>query len=331
LAKENMAMLVLGLQGSPRKKGNTHALLSMFLEEAGRLGARTQMVYVAGRNIIPCKELVVCEKKGFCPLEDDMQRELYALIREADVLLLASPVFFYGVTAQLKALIDRCQTLWARKYRLKLKDPRAGFRRGFFLSVGATAGRNLFEGLKLTAQYFFDAVDARFHGSLTYNRIEGARDMATHPTVHRDVKEVARNLLEPLANRKKMIFIGRGNACRSQMAAAFARRHAGDRFDVATGGSRPAEAFNPLMVESMQEKGIDMAFQRPRSIAEALQEGLPDWIVDMGSGEKEAAAACAVVRQWDVPDPVDSSPEAMRSLRDRIEQEVATLVGDEVS
>jgi multimeric flavodoxin WrbA len=60
-------MLVLGLQGSPRKKGNTRFLLSTLLDEAGRLGARTQTIEVASRNIVPCKELIVCEKKRVLP------------------------------------------------------------------------------------------------------------------------------------------------------------------------------------------------------------------------------------------------------------------------
>ena len=100
------------LAGQSAKKGNTHFLLSSLLDEAERLGARTQTIKVASRNIVPCKELVVCEKKGFCPIDDDMKHGIYALLREADVILLASPVFFYNVTAQLKALIHRCQTLW---------------------------------------------------------------------------------------------------------------------------------------------------------------------------------------------------------------------------
>ena len=136
-------MLALGLQGSPRKKGNSDVLLSMFMQALERLGAETLTIDVCRRAIEPCKELVVCEKKGFCPIDDDMSREIYGLLRRADIVVAASPVFFYGVTAQLKALIDRCQTLWARRYTLKLNDPGHRTRRGFMLAVGATAGKQL--------------------------------------------------------------------------------------------------------------------------------------------------------------------------------------------
>ncbi|MFZ1985861.1 MAG: NAD(P)H-dependent oxidoreductase, partial [Desulfatitalea sp.] len=225
-------MLALGLQGSPRKKGNTDLLLGMFLEALGRHGAETQVIDVCRRNIEPCKEITVCEKKGLCPIDDDMSREIYGLLRRADIVVAASPVFFYGVTAQLKALIDRCQTLWARKYTLKLNDPGHLTRRGFVLAVGATSGKQLFDGLNLTAKYFFDGISAQFVGSLTYRQIEKRGQMASHPTVQADVDQAAQTLIEGLAQRRKVLFACRENTCRSQMAAAFARLHGGARLDV---------------------------------------------------------------------------------------------------
>ena len=134
-------MFILGLQGSPRvKKSNTRFLLSAFMQQAESLGARTHVVEVPGKNIIPCKEYIVCEKKGFCPIDDDMKHEIFALIRKADVIVCATPIFFFNMTAQLKALVDRCQTFWGRKYRLKLRDPGSRTRQGFLLAVVAIGG-----------------------------------------------------------------------------------------------------------------------------------------------------------------------------------------------
>jgi multimeric flavodoxin WrbA len=321
-------MLVLGLQGSPRRKGNTHFLLSQLLHEVARRGARTKTIEVAGSHILPCRELVVCEKKGFCPIDDDMKHHVYALLREADVIVLASPVFFYNVTAQLKALIDRCQTLWARKYRLRLVDPACGYRRGFLLAAGATRGRNLFEGMKLTAQYFFDAVGAEFAGSLTYPGIEGPKDMQQHATVRDDLDQAARSLMEPLAKRPKILFAGRENACRSQMAGAFAQHHAGDRIDVAIGGSRPAGAVDPVMVSAMQEKRIDMAFRVPQSIASALENGTPQLVVTMEGTQDAPPVAGIRTIDWNLPNPSGHGPEAMLEVRDRIESNVKQLAQD---
>ena len=321
-------MLVLGLQGSPRKKGNTNYLLKTFLDEAANLGANTKFIEVTQKNILPCKEYIVCEKKGFCPIDDDMKHEIYPLLRQADVVVAASPVFFYNVTAQLKALIDRSQTLWARKYKLKLKDPARQYRRGYLLAVAATKGKNLFEGMHLTAQYFFDAIGASYEGSLTYRSIEGPKDIQNHPSVHDDVKAAVNKLLQPLIDRKKILFACRENACRSQMASAFAQHYAGDKLDVLNGGSQPADTVNATMIETMQEKGLDMAFRIPQSIDTAIQNNPPEIIVTMGCGEECPFVPGARMIDWDLPDPSGESIDFMRNVRDEIEKRVTELIGE---
>ncbi|MCU0592501.1 MAG: NAD(P)H-dependent oxidoreductase [Desulfobacterales bacterium] len=319
-------MLIVGLQGSPRKKGNTNFLLSTFLQTAAQRGAVTRTIQVAERNILPCKEYVVCEKKGYCPIDDDMAGEIYGLLRQAEVVVLASPIFFYNMTSQLKALVDRCQTFWARKYRLKLNDPLKNTRQGYLLGVGATRGKNLFEGLQLTAKYFFDAIDARYEGSLVYRGIEGAKDLASHPTVREEVEQAVAALMASYATRKKVLFLCRQNASRSQMAGAFAQHLAGDKLDVATGGSRPAEKLNPDMLSAMAEKKIDLAFRTPQGIEAALAHGRPDAIITMGCGEECPVVPGTLHQEWDVPDPSGQTIESLRRIRDEIESRVKQLI-----
>jgi multimeric flavodoxin WrbA len=319
-------MLVLGLQGSPRKKGNTNYLLSAFMDAAKKSGARPLTLDVTKKNIIPCKEYTVCEKKGTCPIDDDVRDEIYPLLRQADVVVMATPIFFYNMSAQLKAVVDRCQMFWARKYRLKLKDPGANMRRGFLLSAGATKGKNLFEGLQLTTQYFFDAIDAKFEGSLTYRGIEGPKDMAAHPTVLEDVDQAVSSILEPFQGRKKVLFACRENACRSQMASAFAQSLAGDKLEVINGGSEPADEVNPDMVKVMHEKGIDMAFRNPQSIDEAISHVKPDHIITMGCEEQCPYVPGAQKQDWDLADPAGKPIEFMQEVRDDIEARVADLI-----
>ena len=317
-------MLALGLMGSPRKKGNTDFLLSSFMNEVENAGVRTHVIEVAKKNIMPCMEYSVCEKKGTCPINDDMN-EIYSLFREADIIVLATPIFFYNAPAQTKALIDRSQTLWARKYRLKLTDPGYKTRKGFLLALGATKGNNLFEGIKLTTKYFFDATSASFEGSLTYRKMEKRDDMEKHPSVAGDVKEAADNILRPYLTRKKILFACRENACRSQMASAFARYIAGDKIDALNGGSAPVGAIDPLMVEVMQEKGIDMGFRRPKSIEQAISKDKPDIIITMGCGEECPFVPGAKTENWDLPDPAGKSIEFMRNVRDETEKKVIEL------
>jgi multimeric flavodoxin WrbA len=318
-------MLVLGLQGSPRRKGNSAHLLSLFLQEARRLGARTEVVDVTRDRILPCAEYVVCEKKGFCPIDDDMKTRVYGLLRGAEVIVAATPIFFYNCTAQLKALIDRSQTLWARRYRLKLSDPHAGRRRGFLLSVAATRGKQLFDGLHLTMQYFFDAVDADYHGSLTYRGIEKAGDMAKHPDVGKDVAAAAADLLAPYIGRRRVLFASDQGAGRARIAAAFAQIQAGDRLDVRCAGLVPAEKVLPPAAAAMKERGVDIGFLRPDAFNDAPTGWAPEIVVIFPGKNSLPRVEGARQHDWDLSKPDSGDAEAWRKLTGEIEQRVLRL------
>jgi len=110
-------MKVLGVMGSPRIVGNTDLLLDAALNGARSEGAEAEKIIIDKLNISPCREYYGCLKDGNCVIRDDMD-SLYPKLLEADCIVIASPMFFYGVTAQLKAVIDRSQALWARKHVL---------------------------------------------------------------------------------------------------------------------------------------------------------------------------------------------------------------------
>ncbi len=320
-------MFVLGLQGSPRKKkGNTNYLLTSFLDELQKKGAETLVIHVTDKLIKPCIGCGNCERKGVCSIkDDDMTKEIFPLLRRADAVVMATPIYFYNATAQLKALIDRTQTLWSRKYKLGLTDPGRPDRKGILLAVGATKGKNLFEGMALTAKYFFDAIGADFHSQLTYARIENFGDMERHETMNADIqKEVER--LTPLLKRKKILFACRENACRSQMASAFAHYHAGGEIDAFSAGSTPAAAINPLMEEAMRESGIDVAFRIPRAIETVVAQTRPDMVITMGCGEECPFIPGVQYENWDIPDPAGKPIEFMRTVRDEIEKRVKDLI-----
>ena len=81
-------------------------------------------------------------------------------------------------------------------------DPGVNYRKGFLLTIGATKGKNLFEGMVLTAKYFFDAVNAKYAGSLEYRHIETLGDMEKHPTAKNDIRESVLKLVKPFLSRK---------------------------------------------------------------------------------------------------------------------------------
>lgn len=187
-------MLILGINGSPRHKGNSHYLMSLFMEEMKLKGHDTQVLNAVKLKINPCIGCGNCETKGICIFEDDFTHIFLPAVTKADIVVISSPVYFYGFPAALKALIDRVQVLWSRKYRLKTGEFKGRKRKGFLLAVGATRGEDLFDGLKLTARYFFDAADIQYETELCYRGIDEKGGMETHPAVHEDIKNLTAGL-----------------------------------------------------------------------------------------------------------------------------------------
>ena len=188
-----MALKVLGIMGSPRIKGNTDLLLEEALKGAKSQGADVEKIIVDKLKIAPCKEYLGCFKDGNCVIRDDMDA-IYPKLLEADVVIIASPVFFYGITSQAKALIDRCQALWARKHILKQTLPDGG-RKGAFIAVGATQGKRLFEGVILTVKYFFEAIGVRYADDLLVRGVDVRGEIRQHPTALADAFELGKRLV----------------------------------------------------------------------------------------------------------------------------------------
>ena len=158
-------MKVLGILGSPRREGNTEILLDEALRGASNHGGLCEKIVLRDLKITPCLEIYKCAEDGVCAIQDEMQG-LFPKIIQAERLLLASPIFFYSVPALAKAMIDRCQSLWAKKYILKLPVSPIADRKGVFISVAATRGKKLFDGVRLTVKYFFDAIDVAYSDEL---------------------------------------------------------------------------------------------------------------------------------------------------------------------
>ncbi len=197
-------MKVLGILGSPREGGNTELLLEEALKGAEAEGAETERIRLTEFEIVPCRECLACYKDGNCILLDDMSK-IYPKLLEADIIILASPIFFYGVTAWAKGLIDRCQALWARKYQLK--DPSLGIdgkkRKGFFISAGGTKGQKVFDGAILTAKYFFDVLNAGYAGELVIREVDAKGDILKHPETLKEAFEAGKKLVSELKKERK--------------------------------------------------------------------------------------------------------------------------------
>ena len=163
---------ILALAGSPRRKGNTERLLDVMIAGAAEQGVHSEKIMVRDLKVSPCVEIYECATSGQCAIKDDMTA-LYPKLLQARVIIVASPIFFYGPPAQLKAVIDRCQALWSRKYLLKQTSDRPSGK-GVLISAAASAGAKLFDGLLLTIRYFFDTLDIKLEHELLVRGVDEA-------------------------------------------------------------------------------------------------------------------------------------------------------------
>lgn len=99
-------MKAIAIVGSPRKNGNTEILAKHTLKAIEEEGVDTELIRLAGLDIKPCTACMVCEKKEWCPIKDDLF-PIYTKMKEADAIIFASPVYFGSATPQIKALMDR--------------------------------------------------------------------------------------------------------------------------------------------------------------------------------------------------------------------------------
>ncbi|MFI6461839.1 arsenate reductase ArsC [Streptomyces sp. NPDC050528] len=129
------------------------------------------------------------------------------------------------------------------------------------------------------------------------------------------------------APRPSVLFVCVHNAGRSQMAAAFLAHLAGDRVEVRSAGSAPADQVNPAVVEAMAEVGIDIAAETPKILTtEAVQAS--DVVITMGCGDACPVFPGKTYLDWRLDDPAGQGVEAVRPIRDAIEGYVRGLVSD---
>jgi multimeric flavodoxin WrbA len=174
---------VLGISGSPRRNGNSELLIREFIRGAEVNGHETELIILSELKISPCTSCGSCQKSGKCVINDDMQL-MYKKLLEADCIVFASPIYFCGVSAQLKSFIDRCQALWSRKYILKeaLVRPDRGKRSGYFISTAGTKDYNkVFEGAIFTVKAIFSTLDIKYTGGLLFKDMENKGDILKHP------------------------------------------------------------------------------------------------------------------------------------------------------
>jgi multimeric flavodoxin WrbA len=191
---------IAAVYGSPRRRGNTSLLLKQAVAGADDAGAHVTEIVLRDLKISPCLEIYGCKKGAGCVIRDDF-KTVESLFQRVDGLMLASPIFFYSVSAHTKILMDRCNSLWVQKYWLEKKPfgQQHYPRKGLFISVGSTRGKRLFDGALLSVKYFMDALDMELWNTLLYREIETEGQIREHPSAMQEAYDAGHDLVQALA------------------------------------------------------------------------------------------------------------------------------------
>jgi len=149
-------MKVVGIVGSPRRKGNTEILTQVALEEIRKEGLETELVSLAGKKVEPCDACGACYKTGKCHIKDDFD-SIFLKMKDADGIILASPVYFSAATPQMTSFISRFHGTRGKPFRNKV---------GGAIVVARRAGHN-FTFAQL--MFFFMIAEMIVPGAIYWN------------------------------------------------------------------------------------------------------------------------------------------------------------------
>lgn len=182
-------MQILAIQGSPREGGNTEIILDRFIEGAKEAGGVVNKISLYKLRFSPCIECSECDHLGECVFNDDME-SIYREYLEADLLVVATPIFFYSHTSYVQAFFERFQAFWVRKYRLGLGHPLNKTPKGILLSLGATKGKKLFEGLVRSFKFVMDAGWGTYVGGIFLRDIDKKGEILKYPEILDKIKNL---------------------------------------------------------------------------------------------------------------------------------------------
>jgi multimeric flavodoxin WrbA len=178
-----MAGRIIGILGSPLPEGNTARLLDRALQGAEEAGCTVEKIDITSLCFEGCQEMFFCRDHETCAMDDDMQ-QLYPKVRDADAIIIATPIMCMGLPGKLKSFMDRCQVFFMAKYLRK--DPlvpaeKRTTRRALFIGISGMKIPETFVGARLTTKAFCDIIDCHYTDELLINDMDTLVDVARHP------------------------------------------------------------------------------------------------------------------------------------------------------
>lgn len=171
-----MSKNVMIISSSPRKSGNSETLVASFAKGAEEAGHKVETIYLREKNYGFCKGCLACLKLGHCVIDDDAV-EIAARMHDADVLVFATPVYYYSVSGQLKTMLDRANPLFDSDY---------AFTKAYLLATAAEDGEETVEGTVKAVQGWVDCFErCKLAGTVFAGGVNDVGDIAGHPALEK--------------------------------------------------------------------------------------------------------------------------------------------------
>jgi multimeric flavodoxin WrbA len=188
--------LIVGILGSPRRKGNCDILLDQALKGASESGAEVRKVILNDLVFRPCQGCNDCHEDGSCIQRDDMT-PVYKMLENADAVIIATPIYFSGPSAQVKLFIDRCQCLWVRNELLGRYSSSTRKRRGALIAVGGDQ-KAVFKHAVGEVRAFYSAIGLAYDGEMLLPGVEGKGEAIFHPDAMAEAERLGHGLAVPV-------------------------------------------------------------------------------------------------------------------------------------
>ncbi len=189
---------LLSISSSPRRQGNSELLLENFTKGVEQEGWNISNVRVNSLKIRPCQACDRCAPNGQCIQQDDMQT-IYPQVASATAIVLATPVYFGSMSAQLKMFIDRFQCWWHAKYNLNTPQVKTEEKRpGFFICVGALKNESYCESALAIAKVFFHNINYRYHDCIFFRGVDEKGAIKDYPDVLEKAFEAGRRFAQQI-------------------------------------------------------------------------------------------------------------------------------------
>ena len=196
-------MTALFINGSPRNDGNSALLLKSVLQGIKAVDSSivVKWIELGAITTVPCIACDGCARSGICIKDDDMTA-IYRAVDLSDIIVVASPIYFCSVTAQLKAVIDRFHSVWVNRFKLG-KAP-AKIRYGIFLAVAASDKTAYFRNSREIVGSFFKTVGAEYSGDIFAGNIEKRGDIDSRPEALASAMDLGRNVASSVIGKEKI-------------------------------------------------------------------------------------------------------------------------------